>query len=209
MKDYSRGAAVVGVAVVACLATGCSTTGYQRAQKTAESLQATKVALKAADQQVVRTMTTCKRMQAPGADLLPLYEQFKRNVAAIKRQAETARWRANSYRKNANAYLAQWSQELSTIADDDIQMKSAQRRSQVKAGFLNIERAAVATRQAYPPLLKELNGIVQSLGQDLTPSGVASVRAPHSRALERATALQGSIALLLRELDVVTAALRP
>jgi phage shock protein A len=200
----------VGVAVVACLTTGCSTTGYQRAQKTAESLQATKVALRAADQQVVRTMATCKRMvQTPGADLRPLYEQLKQNVAAIERQAGTARWRANSYRKNANAYLAQWSQELSAIEDDNIRLQSSRRRSEVLAGFHGIERAAAATRQAYPPLLKELNGIVQSLGLDLTPSGVASVRVAHSRALERATALRGSIARLLRELDVVARALQP
>jgi hypothetical protein len=148
-------------------------------------------------------------LETPGGDLRPLYDQFKQNVAAIERQAGTAQWRANSYRKNANVYLAQWSQELASIQDDNIRMQSALRRREVLAGFQRIEHAAAATRGAYGPLLTELNGIVQSLSQDLTPRGITAVRAPHSRARERATVLRGQIALLLRELDQVTTALAP
>ena len=197
-------------ALVVCLTAGCVTQGYQRAGKTVQSLQATRVELTAAAQQVSRTIGTLNRMAGMrGGDLTPVYTQLTKDVAGIEKQAETARWRANAYRDNANTYLDSWAQEVSAIQDETIRLKSGQRRGEMIAKFQGIERSAAATRQAYAPLLTELQGIVQYLGQDLTARGVASMRPQFGKARTKATMLRTRIGELIGELDRVSAAMAP
>jgi hypothetical protein len=198
------------VAVLACLTVGCATQGYDRAGKTVQSLQATKAELIGAARQVDGTINTLNRLSSiRGADLTPVYTQLKRDVASIERQAETARWRADAYRNNANVYLDAWSQEVSAIQDDAIRQKSAQRRGDVIARFRGIEQGAAAVRQAYAPLLTELQGIIQYLGQDLTATGVASMQPQFLKARAQAATLRERIGEVIGELDRVSAALAP
>jgi len=197
-------------ALVVCLTAGCVTQGYQRADKTVQSLQATRVELTAAAQQVARTIGTLNRMAGMrGGDLTPVHSQLAKDVAAIEQQAETAKWRANAYRNDASAYLDAWAQDVAMIEDTTIRQKSAEGRGALMAKFRGIEQSAAATRQAYAPLLTELRGIVQYLGQNLTASGVSAMQPQFEKARMQATTLRTRIGELVGELDRVSAALAP
>ena len=196
--------------ILTCIAAGCSTTGYNNAQSTSKSLQATRASVAAADSQVVNTVKTLERMyNTPGADLVSLYKQLNKDISQVKKQAKDAQWRATSYRKNANQYLDAWSKELSTIADDSVRIQSAERREQVLAKFRAIERSAAACRQAYGPFIKELDGIAQYLGQDLTAQGLTAMTPQGKNARARATALRQTFSLIARDIDLVAADLAP
>ena len=209
IETYRRYLKIAGASALAGMAVGCATPGYQQAEKTASSMQATRSQVVAAGQQVMRTTATLDRMAKTTGDLRPTYNQFVKDVKAIESLAGSAKWRADSYRKNASLYLDQWSQELAGMANDNIRATSAQRRAQVQAKFGAIERAAANTRRAYVPLLQDLTGMVQYLGQDLTVNSVAALQPQVKSAQVKAVELRRTMNELVRELDRVSGTLAP
>ena len=193
--------------LLACLTAGCATRGYQRAEQTVQSLQATRAELDAADQQVVRTITTLGRIASlAGENPAPEYAQLCKDVKAIEDQAGLARQRADAYREDAEAYVDAWQKELDRM-QGGVFMRSAMERSMVMAQFRQIEQLAAGTRQAYGPLIIELQGILRDLGRDLTPAGVAAVNPQIARSREIAMVLRERMAVLIQGLDVVSATL--
>ena len=200
---------LLGMLLVA-LGAGCATTGYQRAAKTATGLRDTRAQVVSARQQVADTVGLLDQMvNAPQGDLLPQYQQFAAGVKAIEKAADRAAARANSYRMNKEAYIGAWADELSAIESKEVRTLSAQRRADAMTNFAAIEKTAAATRAAYLPFLRHLQGISQHLGQDLTAGGIDAIKPKAGQARQAAAVLQKQIMATLGELDRVADALAP
>ena len=163
---------VLGVVLV-CFAVGCATKGYQRADSAVYSLSVTRLGVVDAQSQIARALDTMNRLaMVPTGDLRPVFLGLQGDVKAIEKEAEVASWRADTYRRKASRYIDAWGKELNELADQDLRYQSAVRRSEVMDEFTVLEKSAAATRQAYRPLLAELQALVQYLEQDLTSGGV-------------------------------------
>lgn len=207
MKTNYRGWASV---LVVGLVSGCSTTGIQQAERTALSLAATQTEVKAASQQVAATMQVVDQLAgASGTDLRPLHAQLGQNLRAVEQQADRAANRADQYQRNAQAYVDAWATEISTIQSSSIRHASAERRAHAVSNFRSISDAAAAAREAYEPFVVDVQGIVQSLGLDLTAGGVEAVKPFVEKARGDAQTLQAAINALLVELDRVKLELSP
>jgi hypothetical protein len=199
--------ALAGV-IALCLMTGCATGRYPWSKRTVQSLQSTRAEVVAAERQVVRTIGTLNEIaSASGGDLTDLHTRLAEDIKAIEAQAEVARRRADAYRSDAKAYMHAWEKELSHIEDGVSRLQSALRREEVIVAFRHVEWSAARTRQAYGPLLIGLQGIGRDLGENPSPRSVAAMNPRFDNIRAISTALRQRMAILLDELDAVSATL--
>lgn len=200
----------LGLTAATLMAAGCATTGYQRAEKTVKSIEATRAELAAGQDLIAETLVALDQLYgAGGGDLRPLHAQLGRHIRMLEQQAVAARRRAEAYRQNANAYVGAWADELAQIANPEIRDVSKARRGETIRNFGAIENAAAKAREAYQPLLEDLRGIHQFLGQDLTARGVSASAGQVAEARKEAAALQQRIDDLIAELDRVSREMTP
>lgn len=208
-KDHSK-MRILLASIAACIVAGCAQTGYQRAERTVQSMDSTRAELVAGREQVASTVSVLDQIFTAGAgDLRPLHQQLGRQIRTLENQANLARRRADAYRANADAYISAWADELVQIRNPAIRQVSEQRRREAMANFGAVEQGAAAVREAYRPFLDDLQGIHALLGQDLTAGGVAAASGQFDQAKQDAQVLQQRIAQLINELDRVASALIP
>ena len=192
------------------LCAGCATTSYDRAIKTGEALRASRPKVVAARQQVDDTIALLEEMvTAPQNDLRPLYERLEREVKTIEIASERSSERVNAFRQSAYDFLWAWAAELETIDDEEIVAVKTRHRDQARENIDEFEKKATAVRAAYWPLLEDLQGIRQHLGQDLTADGVAAIQPKFTQASENAQSLRELIEESIAELDRIADLLDP
>jgi hypothetical protein len=173
-------------------------------------MESSRSELVAAREQVAATVSVLDQIFAGGAgDLRPLHQQLGRQIRQLENQAQAASRRADAFRANADTYVGAWADELVQITNPEIRKVSEQRRREAIANFGAVEQAAVATREAYRPLLSDVQGIHTLLGQDLTAGGIASAQGQFELAKQDARNLQQRISQLIAELDRVAGELAP
>jgi len=210
MKHGTVGMVLVGAVASLVLISGCATSGYQKSDRSTDSMVQTKVEVDSAYKQVTRTITALDTiMRAQVGDLRPLYEDFAAHLKTLDQDAESARSRALSMQSKNQDYFNSWAQEIEAIQDPSVRGKSLNSLKAAKANYQAVEQSLVKTRDAYIPLVSALNDLQTALAQDLTPSGVASLAPAYSKARQQAIDLQAVMITSMKAMDTAVRARTP
>lgn len=197
---------IVGAFVLAVLAAGCATTGYQRADRAVASMTGLRDELSQGKQQASQTIGTLNELvSAEEGDLRPAYKAFEKDVASLQRSAQSVQGWAGALAQNAATYFDAWGEQIETIQSEDLKLESTKRRSDAMQSYQGIEGPAGNAAAAYEPLLADLRDIQAHLGQDLTAKGTAGTRDFVAKATQDAATLEKKLDGLVAELDRVIA----
>lgn len=196
---------IASAVIAASLAgVGCSSSGskaVKRSEKTVDSLSEFRSQVVAAGAQLDRTMASLDGVIGASGDRKKAFERYMKDVAALKKQGEEAKSRADDLRNRSREYVAKWQQEVSSVSNPELKAQAEARRAMVQDRIDEIEADAAAAKNAYVPLMKNLTDIQTVLSNDLSAAGVQGVAPVAASARQDAAALKRSLDAFVGELD--------
>ncbi len=172
-------------------ATGCKTTGYQQADKTAASLKASARTITQSQDQLDKVITALNGLASQSAgDMTGRYKTFESAVAKLESLAAETNRQNQAVQQQKQDYLKSWDAELAKVKNEDIKARSEARRNQVAAAFDNLRQQYDDVSNAYQPFMSDLNDIKAALSVDLTPAGVAAIAPNIQKASQSAVPLK-------------------
>ena len=208
---------VASAALATTLATtfalgGCSSSESQavkRSEKTVDSLAEFRSQLVSAGTQLDRTMTSLDGVISASGDRKKAFERYMKDVAALKKQGEEAKSRADDLRSRSREYVAKWQKEVSSVSNPELKAQAEARRAKVQDRIDEVEADAAAAKNAYVPLMKNLTDIQTVLANDLSAAGVQGVAPVAAAARQDAAALKQSLDVFVGELDSLIGQIGP
>lgn len=187
--------------LAACLLAGCASTGYQKGDVAAISMQKAATEVQIEGRAMDQTIVTLKDLLTEtNGDLRP---PFKRYSKSLDRLVATAQRTENTGRrmqeKNA-AYLQAWDQQLQTIDYQHIRDLSEARRADVTNRVEAVNRRYQESQAAVQPLISYLLDIRKALSADLTPGGLESLKGIVQNANDNVAKVQTALEALTAEL---------
>lgn len=167
----------LALAIALIGAAGCTTAGYERAERTSIAIDRAAADLRTAQQQLARATSALNQLvDEPSEDLRPEFEHYQAAVGDLERTASALDRQANELRDQRLAYLDRWEQQNQEIRSDDIRDRSLQRRDEVAQELAQLEESYRGARETMIPLLRDLQDVQRMLSVDLTPAGLAGAR---------------------------------
>jgi uncharacterized protein YukE len=197
LTEYS--AAVSLVAGLLILA-GCTSTGHQKSEATAEGLQS--AADRISQSQTTRTATLAALndlMNNPQPDLRPQFKKFTSLLKTWQDQIRDVESKSASMQAKGAAYFQKWDEELAKIQNEDIRKRSVARKEAVRKQFDKIREAYAEVDQKRRPLLADLADIQTALNADLTRAGLEAVKPVVKKANQDATPMGRAVENLVAE----------
>lgn len=195
-----RQLAVAMAFVVACLA-GCTSTGYQKGDAAAVSMQRAATEVQLEGKAMSQTMAALQDLlQQPSGDLRPAFKRYSKSLDHLIATAQSTENTGGRVREKNAAYFQAWDQQLQTIDYQHIRELSQARRSEVTNRLDEVNRRYYESQAAVEPLLSYLQDIRRALSTDLTPGGLEALKPIVQNANDNAVKVQTA-------LDALTAAL--
>jgi len=174
---------------------GCSTTGYERGDAAARSLQNAAAEVQIQSRELRFTMSTLETLvNKPAVDLKPQFDTFSKSLnrlqAAVARNQRAAE---AVVAKNAE-YLASWDRQITNMNYEVVRTRSVERRGEVTDRFAAVTRRYAEARTVMRPLLAYLTDIRRALSSDLTLAGLEAIKPIVSNAGENAGKVQLALA---------------
>lgn len=199
-----------GLAIAMGWAVGCSTTGFQKADRGSDSMAASQTEIQAAREQVSRTINSLDTLiSAQVGDLRPLLADFNSQVKQLEADKDAAAARALQMQADNKAYFASWAQEIAGISDPVVKAQSQQRLKETFGYYQQVEKKMFKVRDAYLPMISRIKDLQVALNQDLTPSGLAGLKPSSGKARQEAIALQSAIREALEALQTARQKMTP
>jgi len=194
---------------------GCATPGAtsNRADNTSSSLEAAalNVAQTNTQLEIVRRSLS-DLVNNPGADLQAQYNTYNASVNRLDALANEVTASAADMQERGTAYFVQWDEDLAKIQNENIRMRSVDRKEQVTARFKEVGANYTQIKDDFAPLVSNLKDIRTALGTDLTAGGLTSVRSLAAKADRDVVPLRNSLTRLesdFRDLGVAMSASTP
>lgn len=198
---YKSFCSMLVVAVVAL--GGCQSTGrVSEGDKSIESFQSVRGSLDKSQTEVDKVLASLNELSS-GSNLETAYKNYVKNVAALKSSADAAKARSESMRKNFDAYVTRWQNEMETVKDPAVKSSLEQRKQTVRNNFDEVRDAGQDVREAYEPFMSHLTDIQTALSVDLSQGQVAGLKSSFSKAQDEGALLKKEIADLQDELDKI------
>jgi outer membrane murein-binding lipoprotein Lpp len=202
---------LVGIATCAItllLSAGCASSGNEKGNKTAASIQAAANNIAALPGEIGKTLASLSYLvNQPAADLRPQYKAFVFNLAVVEdagREVEDARMDLGQQGK---AYFAEWDAQLAKIKNEDIKARSQSRKNEVAQQLQAIKKSYAEAEVVYRPFLSGLKDVQKYLSVDLTPDGVAAIKGTLNKALTDVGPLNASLAKLANDFKALGVAM--
>jgi hypothetical protein len=166
-----------GIAALAIGLAGCASTPVERKEQTAESLSDTKHEMAAVRARIDDTLASLEQLvNASPPDLQKAYARYARNVDGMRAEAQAMERRANDLRRRGTEYLTGWQRTQREVQDPQLRALSQERREQVAGNLADVNASFLAVRDAFSPFLTDLEDVRKVIGNDLTATGVSTVR---------------------------------
>ena len=192
----------------AVLLSGCASTGYQRADKTGESIANFHNEVvnlkKAVDGSMANLSLTT---EAAASDPRNAFNTFSKSVDRVQDARARCAKRATEVKAQGNAYFKQWEQQLAQINDPDIRQVAQARKAKLNEIFSKVGPALEQAKADFDPFLVNLKELRTFLSLDLTVAGVDSARPIIEKTRESGVKIQESLDTLLAEMNAISATL--
>ena len=199
--------------IAACIITlllsaGCASSGNEKGNKTAASIQVAANNIAALPAEIGKTLASLSQLvNQPAADLRPQYKAFVFNLAVVEdagREVEDARIDLGQQGK---AYFAEWDAQLAKIKNEDIKARSQSRKNEVAQQLQAIKKSYAEAELVYRPFMSGLKDVQKYLSVDLTPDGVAAIKGTLNKALTDVGPLNASLAKLANDFKALGVAM--
>jgi hypothetical protein len=185
---------------------GCATRGYERASETGSGIETLKTELAEAKNQLDASVSALDKV-VTAQDPADPYEDFVEALADMEGQADTIRAQAEDVRSAGDSYFAEWEKKLASLKNDELRAKSEQRRTELVKSYDAINTTSQKTKDAYQPLMAQLNYIKDYLGLDLSPASIAGIGDQVKRVRDDAGKVKVSIDELVAALEQLSSQL--
>jgi len=155
----------------------CATSAPDRAARAASSLDVMQQNSAKARGQIDTVLASLDALlDAPADRLRETYDRYDKGVKQMNEYADAIRENDRDLRKNGNTYLAQWQRDASDVSDPELRAIAEQRRRQIAESFQAMRTTLTSTAGSFEAFLRDINDIKKVIGNDLTPTGQASVK---------------------------------
>ena len=165
------------LATVLILVAGCATSAPDRSARTASTLDHLQQNSTKARQQidvVVGSLDTL--MNAPADQLRAAYDRYDADVKKMKEYANAIKENDQDLKKNSDSYLRSWQKDASSISNPELHAIADQRQKEIAEKYRTMSAAYTGATSAFTAYLRDIDDIRKVIGNDLTPTGQASVK---------------------------------
>ncbi|HEV7237940.1 MAG TPA: DUF2959 family protein [Thermoanaerobaculia bacterium] len=164
-------------AAILLLFVACATSAPDRAAKAASSLDVMQQNSSKARAQIDSVLSSLDALlEAPAERLRETYDRYDRDVKKMNEYADAIRENDRDLRSNGNTYLKQWQRDASDVSDPELRAIAEQRRDQTARSMESMRATLTSAAGSFEAFLRDVNDIHKVIGNDLTPTGQASVK---------------------------------
>jgi hypothetical protein len=204
----SRVAAFSAAALSLCLFAGCTSTGYQKSDVAATSMQHAASEVQLEGRAMDQTMAILSELITKSTgDLRKPYKRYSRSLDRLIASAERSDNTAQRMEEKNAAYVAEWNRQLDAIDYGHIHEISEARRIEVTNRLDSIQRRYHESQAAVQPLITYLLDIRRALSTDLTMAGLDSLKTVVQNASNNVVKVQTALDALTTELTTSSARL--
>ena len=159
------------------LVAGCATSAPDRSARAASSLEVMQQNSMKARTQIDAVLSSLDALLMAEPDRLrKAYDRYDADVKKMKDYANAIRENDADLRKNGKKYLSQWQKDASSVSNPELRAIAEQRQREI-AGKTNSMRSTIsAAAESFAGFLRDMDDIHKVIGNDLTPTGQASVK---------------------------------
>jgi hypothetical protein len=195
-----------GVGLSLCLLplalAGCATTGYQKSDAAARSLQRASYTVQAESRALSLTLQNLKSLvDTPGADLKPQFKKFNAALDWLIKESDRNDKADREIADRSAAYFKAWDKEMETMSFEAVRSKSQGRRTEAANDFQRVHQRYLEAQNVMQPLLSYLEDVRKALGTDLTQHGLEALKPIVVNADENAGKVQLALTKLSSELS--------
>jgi len=229
MKQFLHASGLVGSTLALSLAVGCSSDNSREVKappasppasasanaKTASASARSQAAeavgpanmrndLVRAKAQVNASLASLAQLTDPGTtDLNAPFNKYSDSLAALQQQAEKMRRESEKMRQSRSEYFASWEDKVSDIDNPTIRASAEARRSRLRDAQERLTTKSGAVRDAYEPLMRDMQDVRKFLAGDLSKQSVGLVADAANKTQASGAVLNQNIDALIAELDSI------
>lgn len=164
-------------AFVLLMFVACATSAPDRAAKAVSSLDVMQQNSSKARAQIDTVLASLDALlNAPSDRLRETYDRYDRDVKKMNEYADAIRENDRDLRKNGNDYLKSWQRDASNVSDPELRALAEERRNQIGQSSQAMRSTLTSAVGGFEAYLRDINDIHKVIGNDLTPTGQASVK---------------------------------
>lgn len=180
---------------------GCASTGYNKGDAAAMSLQDAAADVQAESRAMDMTVSALDDLtKSPTGDLKLQFKNFSKSLDILIAAARRTEATALRMEKKHTLYFAAWDKELPTITYEAIRTRSEQRRDEVAHRFDTVDQSYHEAQTVVQPVIDYFVDIRRALSADLTMGGLASVKEIVANAGANSRKVQSALAKLTDQL---------
>jgi hypothetical protein len=162
---------------VLLLVTGCATSAPDRSARAASSLEVMQQNSSKARGQIDSVLSSLDTLlNADPEGLRKAYDHYDGDVKKMKDYAAAIRENDADLRKNGKTYLNQWQKDASSVTNPELRALAEQRQNEIAYKTGNMRTTITAASMSFADFLRDISDIHKVIGNDLTPTGQASVK---------------------------------
>jgi len=190
-----------GLALAASWLVGCTSTGYQKGDVAAMSMQKAATEVQVEGTAMNQTIAALQDLvQQPNGDLRPAFKRFSKSLDRLITTAHHTEATSQRVREKNAAYFQAWDRQLQTIDYQHIRELSEARKSEVTNRIAAVNQRYEESKAAMQPLISYLQDIRGALSTDLTPGGLEALKGIVQNANDSAVKVQTALDALTAEL---------
>jgi hypothetical protein len=160
---------------------GCSTTGIQRSEKAATTMQTMDNDIKLVVVQLDATGASLAELtKLNQSDVKKAFELYTDNVSKIEKMQSVFAKHAEEMQSRGQEYFKEWQKEGNNYKSPQIQQLSEQRRVELSEIYGRIAINSIGVQETFKAYMSNVKEIQIYLSNDLTSKGVEAI-APISR----------------------------
>ena len=188
------------LAAAVVLATGCASTGNDKAASTSKSLAKSSHMIVSANALIDQTLAKLNDLVSnPNPDLRKQFDAFDSSVNDLGSKDLAVACQAKEMKAKGAEYFENWDKETAQIRNEDIRNRSEARQREVAANFARISQQYDETKTAFEPFMSDLRDVQKYLGTDLTAGGLVAIKDNAAKATREAVPVKESLARLSEE----------
>jgi len=160
-----------GISVV-----GCASTGIQRSNEAATTMQTMDNAIKLIVVQLDATGASLDELTKPGqSDVKKAFELYTGNLSEVEKMEKDFVRHADEMAARGTEYFEEWQKEGNEYKNPQIQQLSEQRRLELGEIYGRIAQNSVGAKDDFKAYVSKAKEIQIYLSNDLTSKGIASI----------------------------------
>jgi hypothetical protein len=187
---------------------GCTSTGYQKGDVAASSMQRAAAEVQLEGRAMDQTMASLHDLiSQTNGDLAGSFKRYSRSLDQLIASAQKTDNTGREVEEKNAAYLAEWDKQLAAIDYGHIHEISEARRTAVTNSLDAIQRRYRESQAAVQPLISYLVDIRTALSTDLTMGGLDALQGVAKNANDNVAKVQTALDALSTELTTSSAGL--